>query len=102
MSVLCLAAETLAPIVALLLTMMPPRKLLEMLFGVHLLRLGPLAALCTWQALGGSAFAADTSQLWPELSAFIGLRPDMRLYLDATYAKSKEPDLGSLDASAAL
>lgn len=67
-----------------------------------LFKLVLLAAPCIWQALGGFAFAADTSQLWPELSAFIGLRPDTRIYLDATYSKGKEPDLGSLDVSAAL
>src|SRR5690242_16666945 len=102
MCAFCLAAETLASIVALLLTMMPMQKMLNMLFGVHPLKLRLLAALCTWQALGGSAFAADSSQAWPEVSAFIGLRPEMRVYLDATYAKGKEPDLGSLDATAAL
>jgi hypothetical protein len=69
---------------------------------VHPLKPALLAALCTWQALGGAACAADADELWPEVSAFIGLRPDMRVYLDASHARGKESDLVSLDATAAL
>jgi hypothetical protein len=69
---------------------------------VHPLKL-LLAALCACQALSGGALAADSSEFWPEFSAFIGLRPDMRIYLDASYATTgKESDQASLDASAAL
>ena len=61
-----------------------------------------LAALCTWQALGGTAFAAEAYELWPEVSAFIGLRPEMRVYLDASHARGKESDLASFDGTVAL
>jgi hypothetical protein len=61
-----------------------------------------LAALCACQALGGGALAADASEFWPELSAFIGLRPGMRAYLDAASVRGKETDQASQDASAAL
>ena len=58
------------------------------------------AALFACQALGGAAHAADSSELWPELSAFIALRPDARLYLDASYARDKESAARTLDLSA--
>jgi hypothetical protein len=60
------------------------------------------AALCVCQVLGGGALAADSSEFWPEVSAFIGLRPDLRIYLDASYAKGKESDVAPLDVSANL
>lgn len=68
----------------------------------HRLKLLLLAALCGCQALARGALAADASEFWPELSAFIGLRPGMRAYLDASSAKGKETDQASQDASAAL
>ncbi|MGA8050136.1 MAG: hypothetical protein WCA09_08155 [Burkholderiales bacterium] len=61
-----------------------------------------LAVLCAWHALGATAYAADQSEFWPELSAFIPVRPDLRVYLDAAKAKGKESDLGSVDLTAAL
>ena len=66
---------------------------------LHLKRLS-CAALFACQVLGGAAHAADSSELWPELSAFIALRPDTRLYLDASYARGKESAAGTLDLSA--
>jgi hypothetical protein len=33
------------------------------------LELMPRALLCLCQALGGTAYAADSSEIWPELSA---------------------------------
>jgi Protein of unknown function (DUF2490) len=68
---------------------------------VHPLKL-LLAALFACQALGGRALAADASEFWPELSAFIGLRSSARVYLDATSAKGQESDQALLDATAAL
>jgi len=66
------------------------------------LKLLLIAALWVCQALGGHALAADTSEFWPELSAFIGLRPSMRVFLDAAVAKGQESDQALLDATAAL
>ena len=61
-----------------------------------------LAALCAGQALGGGALAADASEFWPELSAFIGLPPGMRVYLDAASARGEESDQATRNATAAL
>jgi hypothetical protein len=58
------------------------------------------AALCACQALGGAAFAADSSELWPELSAFITMTPATRIYLDSSYARDTEADTRTLDLSA--
>lgn len=58
------------------------------------------AALCACQALGGAAFAADSSELWPELSAFITMTPATRIYLDSSYARDTETDTRTLDLSA--
>lgn len=73
-------------------------------------RLGPrvhpfrllLAALCACQALCGRALASDAAEFWPELSAFIGLRPGLRVYLDTSVANGKETDQASQDVSANL
>ena len=56
-----------------------------------------IAALCASALLPGNAAAADSSEFWPELSAFIGLTPATRLYLDASYARGE--DFRSLDLS---
>ena len=48
------------------------------------------------------ARAADASELWPELSAYVGLSEDTRLFLDASYARGKESDLRTLELSAYL
>jgi len=53
-------------------------------------------------ALSPPARAADSSELWPELSAFVKLDDTKRLYLDASYAKGMESDDRSLDLSAFL
>ena len=58
------------------------------------------AALFACQALGGAAHAADSSEFWPELSAFIALSSGTRLYLDASYAQDKESAARTLDLSA--
>lgn len=58
------------------------------------------ALLIFGSALCGPGQAADSSELWPELSAFIGMTPSTRLYVDASYARSKESNVPSLDASA--
>jgi len=50
----------------------------------------------------GIARASDPWEGWPELSAFIKLNPTTRAYLDASYAKGKESDLLTIDATAAL
>jgi hypothetical protein len=53
-------------------------------------------------ALASPARAADASELWPELSAFVKLDDTERLYLDASYAKGMESDQRSLDLGAFL
>lgn len=53
-------------------------------------------------ALSGQAAAADDSEFWPELSAFVAMTPQTRLHLDASYARDKESTFHSLDASAFL
>lgn len=62
-----------------------------------------VAAACgAWQALGGNAFAADSSELWPELSAYVTLSPDKRLYLDLSHARDQAADSTQWDLSAFL
>ena len=46
--------------------------------------------------------AADSSELWPELSAFFKITPQTRVYLDASYARGKESDTRSLDLTGAV
>jgi len=48
--------------------------------------------------VAANASAADSSEFWPELSAFVGMTPATRLYLDASYAHGE--DFRSLDLSA--
>jgi hypothetical protein len=70
--------------------------------GTHRVRLKnmlPVAALAG-QSLGGAAYAADSSEFWPELSAFVTLDPGTRLYLDMSYARDKESPAKTLDLSA--
>jgi hypothetical protein len=65
-----------------------------------------LARIAAWLAvtllLASEACAADASEFWPELSAYIGLSEDTRLFLDASYARGKESDLKTLELSAYL
>lgn len=65
-------------------------------------RIALLAVLCVWQALAGRAVAADSTEFWPELNAFIRLSPRTRLHLVAAYAEGKESDTTSLDLAAYL
>jgi hypothetical protein len=58
------------------------------------------AALVACQAAGHAAHAADSSEFWPEFSAFVGLGPRARLYLDVSNATGKESDTRSRDLSA--
>jgi len=62
-------------------------------------RTRPALALATAiaAAFAPPARAADSSELWPELSAFVRLDETKRLYLDASYAKGRESDTRSLD-----
>ncbi len=55
-----------------------------------------------WLAVGRTARAADSSEFWPEASAFIPLNSRTRLFLDAAYADGKESDHASLDLAAYL
>lgn len=57
-------------------------------------------ALCASLALAGAVHAADSTELWPELSAYVGLGEGARLYLDAAHAQGKESDVKTLDVSA--
>ena len=56
-----------------------------------------MGCLCAGLLLADDASAADASEFWPELSAFVGLDPATRLYLDASYARGE--DFRSLDLS---
>lgn len=57
-----------------------------------------IAALCAALLLADDASAADASELWPELSAFVTLSPTTRLYLDASFVRAE--DYRSVDLSA--
>jgi hypothetical protein len=61
-----------------------------------------LALVCTCLTLGGSAFADDPWEFWPEAQLFVGLNPRTRVFLNAAYARGKESDERSLDAAAYL
>ena len=63
----------------------------------HLLAVLLAGSVCSVQAL-----AADSSEFWPELSAYVKLTPRTRLYLDASYARGRESDERSLDLSGAV
>jgi hypothetical protein len=53
-------------------------------------------------APGAAARAADSTEVWPEVSGFITLSDATRIYLDAAFARGKESDVQSLDAAAYL
>jgi hypothetical protein len=61
-----------------------------------------IVALCVLAARAGVAEAADSTEIWPEASAFVQLSDRARLYLDASYAADKESDIESLGLSAFL
>ncbi len=61
-----------------------------------------LASLCVCQTLAGIAQGADSSEFWPEASAFVTLDPRTRLYLDAAYTEAKESITKTLDLGAYL
>ena len=61
-----------------------------------------LALAAVAAALAPSTRAADASELWPELSAFVRIDDRTRAYLDAAYAKGKESGDRSLDVGAYL
>jgi hypothetical protein len=48
----------------------------------------------------GMARADDPWESWPEVSAFVGLNPGSRMYLDAAYAQGKESASQALDVAA--
>jgi hypothetical protein len=58
--------------------------------------------LSAWLALAHPAHAADSSEFWPEVNAFVTLDPRTRLFLDAAHADGKESDASSLDLAAYL
>ena len=65
-------------------------------------KLACLAAWCVLQVCSNDASAADSYEIWPQVSAFVGLGPRTRLYLDAAYAEGKESDTQSVDLAAYL
>ena len=65
-------------------------------------RFACLAAWCVLQVCANDASAADSSEIWPEVSGFVGLGPRTRLHLAAAYAEGKESDAQSLDLAAYL
>ena len=52
--------------------------------------------------MSSQAAAADNSEFWPEVSLYVGMTPQTRIYLDASYAREKVSNDRSLDASAYL
>jgi hypothetical protein len=64
------------------------------------LRRSALAVLCGWLALSSTARAADSEEFWPELSAYVRLNPQTRIFLDTSLAKGKESDVESWDTGA--
>ncbi len=60
------------------------------------------ALLGAMLSMSPHAGAADSSELWPQLSAYVGLSEDTRLFLDSSYARGKESDLRTLELSAYL
>lgn len=61
-----------------------------------------LAALCACAVPAGTAHAADSTEVWPELNGFVNLSPRTRASLVASYAEGKESDTVSLDVAAYL
>lgn len=59
-----------------------------------------IAALGAGLSLPGRALAADSSEFWPQASAFVGLDEGTRLYFDGSFARGKESTLRTLDLSA--
>ncbi len=57
-------------------------------------------ALCASPAFGETVHPTST-ELWPELSAFLNVGPTTRIYLDAAYAKGESPS-GTADLSGYL
>jgi hypothetical protein len=54
------------------------------------------------QGLAGVAEAADSTEFWPEVNAFLPLGPRARVHVAAAYAEGKESDTRSLDLAAYL
>jgi hypothetical protein len=48
------------------------------------------------------AHAADSSELWPDVEAFVRMSPGTRIYANLAYAEGKDSDTQSLDLTAAL
>lgn len=62
-----------------------------------------LVVVCIAAAAVTTAAQAQTSsEFWPELSLYKKLSPITRLYLDASYARQREADVGALDLQAYL
>jgi hypothetical protein len=71
----------------------PPRRGLRRLWGL-------VAVIFPLVLPSGTALADDPWESWPEASAFVGLNPSSRLYLDAAYAQGKESANQALDVAA--
>ena len=65
-------------------------------------KLACLVAWCGLHVCANVASAADSYEIWPQVSAFVGLGPRTRLHFDAAYAEGKESDTQSLDLAAYL
>lgn len=62
---------------------------------------GALVVVCACTATVTTAAQAQTSwEFWPELSLYKNLSPITRMYLDVSYAKQRESDVGALDLQA--
>lgn len=53
--------------------------------------------LFAWLTPGRAAYAADSSEFWPQANVFVKLNPRTRLFFDASYADGKESDHATLD-----
>jgi hypothetical protein len=65
-------------------------------------RLTAAVALLAASVLGRAAQAADQTEFWPEVSAFVRLNEQTRGYLDLSYARGKESFNQALDVVACL
>jgi hypothetical protein len=65
-------------------------------------RLALTVAFLAAPVLVGAAKAADQSEFWPELSAFVRMSEQSRLYLDLAYAKGKESFNQAVDVVACV
>ena len=62
----------------------------------------PFALACVGLFVARPSHAEETSELWPEASAFVQLNERSRAFFDAAYALGKESDIQSVDLAGYL